>query len=52
VTVTALDETFIDPMMEGTVEVGPGIVVTAVAKLRRFRLQQEVLLLRVMRRVA
>jgi len=52
VTVTALDETFVDAVMEGAIEVCPGVVVTAIAKLRCFRLQQKVLLLRVMRRVA
>lgn len=52
VAIAALDEAFVDAVVEGTVEVHPSVVVAAVAQFRRFRLQQKVLLLRVMGRVA
>ena len=39
VTVTALDEAFVDTVVEGTIEVCAGVVVTTVAKLRGLSLQ-------------
>src|ERR1017187_4420510 len=52
VTVLALDETFVHPVVEGTVKVGNRVGVAAVAQGRSLRLQQRDLLFRLMRRVA
>src|SRR5450759_1545146 len=52
VTVLALHQSFVYPMVEGTVEIGHGVIVAAVAQGRSLRLQQLDLLFRLMRRVA
>jgi len=51
VTIAALYEPFVDAVMEGAIEIGSRVIVAAVAQLGCFRLEEKVLLLRMMRRV-